>query len=53
MRKLIAERAFDIVTEELQWTPDLPKIVLIDNTDIANGYATYHLSIQSLFISCS
>lgn len=38
----VAERAFDIMTEELQWTPDLPtEIVLIDNTDIANGYATY------------
>ena len=39
---LVAERAFDIMTEELKWTPDLPtEIVLIDNTDIANGYATY------------
>ena len=39
-----AEKAFDIMTEELQWTPDLPtEIVFIDNIDIANGYATYFL----------
>lgn len=39
---LIVEQVYTEMTAELDWIPKFPtEIVLLDNTDSANGYATY------------
>ncbi|MEC7985146.1 MAG: hypothetical protein VX278_08275 [Myxococcota bacterium] len=38
----MAEGIYSEMSTELQWNPSLPtQVVLLDNTDSANGYATY------------
>ncbi|MGC6508608.1 MAG: hypothetical protein ACON4U_09345 [Myxococcota bacterium] len=46
----IVEEVYTEMTQELQWTPRLPtELVLVDNTDSANGYAMY-LPVNTIVI---